>query len=253
VSGNTITRFDGAGIAIEDGTETGNAISGNTISYIRGSGQGTQDRTLRDADPLGLLSTRKIIDPTLWGDGTAANPYRTISDLGHEGAGIWSRSATNDFVGNKISNVNEGIVLWPRFNVNGNGTRQLGHVFDSNEVYASRKGYGIHGVSDFLATNTIIVGCNKGVDLQYGGTVTFDGGTVKVTDEAFDTNGVAHLILENQHIESKRKAIVFEEAGTIRNSFISGPLADIVWQTVLPTLEGVTYGDGVANLTFKKR
>jgi parallel beta-helix repeat protein len=253
ISDNTITRFDGAGIAIEDGSEIGNTISDNIISYIRGSGQGTQGRTLRDADPLKLISSRKIIDPTLYGDGTLANPYRTVSDLGHEGAGIWSRSATNNFVHNVISNVTEGIVLWPRFNLNGNGMRQLGHVFDANEVYSSRKGFGIHGVSDFLATDSIINNCYKGVDLQYGGTVTFNGGSVNVsTNEGFFTNGVAHLILENMTIKSLKTAVHFEEAGTIRNSFIQGT-PDIIWQTVLPTLENVTFGDGVNNMIFKAR
>jgi hypothetical protein len=253
VSGNAITRFDGAGIAIEDGTETGNLISGNTISYIRGSGEGTQGRTLRDADPLGILSTRDIIDPTLWGDGTAANPYRTVSDLGHEGAGIWSRTATNHYIGNVISNVQEGIVLWPRFNTNTDSMRQLGHLFDGNEVRDSRKGFGIHGVSGFLATDSLIVNVRKGVDLQYGGTITFDGGTVNAGDnEGFFTNGVAHLIIENMTVKSLKTAIHFEEAGTIRNSFIQGT-PDIVWQTVMPTLENVTYGDGVGNITFKAR
>jgi parallel beta-helix repeat protein len=257
VSGNVITRFDGAGIAIEDGTETGNVIKGNTISLIRGSGEGTQGRTLRQADPLGIVERRDIINPTLWGDGTPENPYRTLSDLGHEGAGIWSRSTANHYRDNVIHDVSQGIVLWPRFNLDQSlAVRglQLGHDFSGNYVHHVGTAYGLHGVAEFTAINNDADNVRgDGFNFQYGGNVTIIGSDLNVADEGIFINEIPLLTIDDSRIISARVGAQIERESVIRNSYFQAPLADIIWQTTLPTLENVTFSDSLNNLVYKAR
>lgn len=165
---NVFVDFQSAGIVFEDSSEIGNTISRNYIGLIHGSGASTQGRVGDNADPLFDISRS---DPrathkagVLWGDGTPENPYRTLGDLGHEGAGIWGRGVANNVVDNVVANSPNGHVYWTRFhdpppypmhpgaNPHHHGVQnirgqQLDHVFRGNEVYGSGTAYVFLGVA----------------------------------------------------------------------------------------------------------
>jgi hypothetical protein len=213
IRGNVIVGFQGAGLIMEDASEFANMAKQNFIGDVRGSGQDVQGRT-------GTVGVDPVVanDPMLVGDGTPENPFRTIGDTGHEGAGIWTRGISNDFDENVICNCQFAWVAWSRFLGNGDplpetgnllkgvrqpayqgadtrvnyvnrpGGQQTGHEVDGLEIYACNLGLDWRGVggaepvgipaTDVVVRNVEIWGCNMPTRLGYDGDVRIVGGNL---------------------------------------------------------------------------
>lgn len=215
VSRNTIVRFSGAGIVLEDGNEYGNLIAYNSISQIVGSGLGIQGRN--NGLPAKLV-----------GDGSPENPFRTVGDHGHEGAGLWFRGIANDVIGNVVENAPFGVVVWSRFGAsetspafkgaspktNGrlveHGT-QDGHVWKDNSVLSASVGMALQGVSedaqeDMLIQNQTIKNCEIGVQSSYTFSLTFQGGL-------FEGRGGRSIFVHPGHL----KLVNIDGGAVVRN------------------------------------
>lgn len=165
-SNNVIVDVEGAGIAIESGSETGNVIENNFTALHVGSGDGTFSR-----------------DPDI--------------DNGHEGVGIWMRGSNNVIRDNVVANgAHSGIFVWSRSSTTDQQVPAFvgadprvdfmrSHVqsqspleFSDNEVYASDVGLKTDGVAgkggEWYASGQKVWRSQRGVETLYVGRIRLD-------------------------------------------------------------------------------
>lgn len=172
---NVVVDFGGAGIVLEDGSETGNVISHNFVANIVGGssfGFGRPDENLH---------------------------------AGFEGAGIWSRGSGSLLVDNVITNVKEGIDIWSR-RTEGNTSvptnpndlseritidiRDRAFEMRDNTIYVANTAVMLRGAGKFSGESNLIVGL---VAYQTTQIRIAYSGAVEIRDSDLDgrNNGVA--------------------------------------------------------------
>lgn len=177
VIGNKIYNVGGAGIAFEDGNEFANEVKSNKIWNVYGDGKGVQ----------GHNGGQNVADV---GDGTAANPYRTIGSHGNEGAGIWGRCVCNDVIDNDVTGCSFGVSFWSRFQPNGvvsipaaKGEHpsvkvpaggQLERKFSGNSISDCNIGMQLQGlISAFEVVDQKITAARIALETSYNSTLRF--------------------------------------------------------------------------------
>jgi hypothetical protein len=189
IEDNVVVDVEGAGIVFEDGSETGNIVRHNFTGLHKGSGQAETVRA-NGTDAVNV------------GDGSAANPYRTVGDNGHAGTGIWSRGSNNIYVDNVTVNAAaSGMFMWTRFATDrkipkfkGADPRVQGVLSDigaqvpmefaRNESYGTPLGFRFGGVAQTSPTNYVVSdltawAATMGVEVIYSGDMVFDGLTLR--------------------------------------------------------------------------
>lgn len=279
IKDNVIVGMQGAGISFEDASEFANRVEHNFVGLIPGSGGGVQTR----------VPVPGPQEPTLTGDGTPENPYRTVGDLGHEGAGIWARSVSNHIVGNVVANAEFGHVFWTRFvggqvtipNTNGllKGFRlpafpgadtrvdyvvgirgqQLDHEYRGNEVYGSDTGYTWLGVGErdprgiprtqFVTNNLNTWSTRMAIDISYAGDVRVTGGELRVGIQALRTSINVSYVGLDNLRVFSGRDGVQLNSGHVKNSFFAAAKIDITAKQHT-ALDNNTFHNEVTNVVY---
>jgi len=241
VKDNVVFDAAGAGIATEDGSETGNRFEHNFITGIRGSGQPINSRS-------------------------------SAEGLGHEGSGFWLGSDNNTLLNNVVAGVRDsGFTLfrskssksYPEFpnldltspNKSSFKNQGLWFKFQSNEVYSSA-GNGIElwddkkrdvsnaGVSTL--DKTIVWHSRNGINFDYHADhYEINGLTVLVDNEKSDgTSGVLanfskRAVIKNANIKFVETGI---EGGGSRNRQLIIENTDILAKTGIRIFRGSSWG-----------
>ena len=268
ISNNVIVDVAGAGLATEDGSEVGNTIQDNFIGLIHGSGDG--------------ITTREMgFDPTLVGDGSPENPFRTNGDHGHEGAGIWARGIMNHYVGNVVANARFAVLFWSRFQASekipafkgadpdkdfkivGFG-QQLGHSFTGFEAYGSRIGLELLGLGEedpkgFMASDLKIWNVGEAIDASYTPFIDLIGGQFAGGEfEAIHVGHVSRVDVDNFSITDFASGALIPVSSTVKNSYFHNRQGDIVvyhkgngLNQSETLIENPKFGDSSNNIIFR--
>jgi hypothetical protein len=233
IAQNVVVDAIGAGIVTEDGNETNNHIVGNYIIGSTGSGGS-------------LLSRGGGLTPKVVGDGTSENPFRTSSDVGHEGAGIWMHGQANSVADNIVLNSRTGITTWSRLTPDlefpgvglDNPRNHIFPEFSGNTIWYSIAGLVFDGVGHpeivRIADTTVYGAAGSGIDISYSGEFDFDDLTV-IGVNFPNSYGIHHQFLtgirgRNWNIQNMGTGASFSTNFDIADSFfanISSNIANI--------------------------
>ncbi|MCC6493421.1 MAG: fibronectin type III domain-containing protein [Pirellulales bacterium] len=202
-----------------------------------GSGQGVQGRANGEESRLA-------------GTGAPDDPFRTIGDHGHEGAGIWARGVANNIVDNVVANAAFGSVLWSRFqpteqipafpgadpNVDYqivNRGLQHDHEFRGNEFYGMAVAASWQGIEQFGGTFVVEDGNVWNVwtnlDTSYSGTIRFDGGQYRGRFSFVQTGFTGHLeAVGGVQIIGFRTGLVLTHGGKVDDAYFACTQIDVL-------------------------
>jgi hypothetical protein len=244
IKDNVIRNAIGAGIVTEDGTETGNHIARNFIIGSTGSGAGMLGRD-------GGNDPRIVLEDGVW---------KTLGDIGHEGAGIWLHGQANNIEGNIVANSTTGLTIWTRRL--SEEVRQGVGLIAGNEVYASQAGFTFDGLdqADYVVADSTLWHVTWGVDISYSNRFTFDGLTL-LSNRIGITTGFQHTFLvyvtgRDWNVQGFSYGAQFWSGFSLADSYFSNLQLNVAigrdsGSPFDSFITNVTYGGSAPQLTYR--